>query len=175
MKRKILSIALLLSLVLPILGIAGWLFYQKFKVRQEVRQLLIEEIDKEKLSIIRISKRNKAVLKWEHSKEFEYKGEMFDMVFAEEHSDSLYYWCWPDHQETELNRQLASLTRSILESDPRRQENKSRVYSFLKSLFINHSVDFGTVFTEILDHKEGAIHNWNSIDQSPLEPPPRIS
>jgi len=143
-------------------------------VRKEVKWKMIEGLNRDELSLIAISKNQSSQLEWEHSKEFEYQGEMYDVVYKKETADSLFYWCWWDRKETQLNRQLASLTRILLDSDTKRTENSSRIAFFFKSLF--------TETTEYID--QVALENppafyelynkhWNSLTTSPPSPPPR--
>ena len=74
-------------------------------------------------------------VEWEHAKEFEYRGEMYDVVSVEVKGDTSYYWCWKDHKETKLNEQLNQLVASALEHNPRGREDESRLLAFFDSLY----------------------------------------
>jgi len=77
----------------------------------------------------------KTQLKWEHDREFEYRGEMYDIVKLEQSADSITYWCIHDKAETQINRQLDALTSLATGSDPQHQTSLGYFFSFLKSLF----------------------------------------
>jgi hypothetical protein len=151
-----------------------WLHYQKVMVRKEVKWKMIDGLDRDELSLIAISKDQKGQLEWEHSKEFEYQGEMYDVVYKKETGDSLFYWCWWDHKETQLNRQLASLTRILLDSDTKRKESSSRITFFFKSLYSDANKDRERVALEDpLEFHEIYSKSWKSLTLSPPSPPPR--
>ena len=77
----------------------------------------------------------KTQLRWEHAKEFEYKGEMYDIVKSEEKGDSMVYWCIWDKAETQINRQMDALIAAATGSDRQHRECLDHIFSFLKSLF----------------------------------------
>ncbi len=96
----------------------------------------MEGIAEEELTLLTFSKREAStLLDWEHPKEFEYRGQMYDVVKQYSSKDSLYYWCWPDHKESQLNQELAALTELLFNRNPQRQTNKEQVAVFFKSLF----------------------------------------
>lgn len=51
--------------------------------------------------------------RWEHSKEFEYRGMMYDIVRRENQGENTVFYCWPDHEESRLNRQLAAIAHQL--------------------------------------------------------------
>lgn len=44
------------------------------------------------------------LFRWEHSREFEFQGQMFDVARRELRGDTLHLWCYWDAAETDLNR-----------------------------------------------------------------------
>lgn len=73
-------------------------------------------------------------LRWEHAGEFEYRGQMYDVVETIMKGDSIYFRCWWDHEETKLNSQLDELLAVMLGTNPIRKENQKRWFNFYKSL-----------------------------------------
>jgi len=142
-------------------------------VKKEVKWKMIEGLDREELALIKLSKKHSDKLKWEHSKEFEYRGEMYDVVYKKETTDSLFYWCWWDHEETQLNKQRASLTKLLLDSDTKRQESTSRIAFFFKSLYSetgeNRDEPISTYSKESLFYYS---ESWASLAHAPPNPPP---
>jgi len=144
-------------------------------VKKEVKWKMIEGLDREELALIRISKDQSDHLKWEHSKEFEYYDEMYDVVYKKETTDSLFYWCWWDHEETQLNKQLASLTKLLLDSDTKRKESTSRIAFFFKSLYSESTKVQKQFFAE--ENRASVFFyntDWKSLEFSPSTPPPRL-
>lgn len=83
----------------------------------------------------------KAMLQWEHSKEFEYNGQLYDVVRQQSGASLITYWCFPDHAETRLQKQLTALLRINLQKDTQRQEKQSQVRHFYKNLFYSNNGD----------------------------------
>lgn len=128
----------------------------------------------EKLVLLKFTGAEKKLLNWHHSKEFEYREEMYDIVKTQVKDDTTFYWCWWDQKETELSRQLDELVAIALGNNSKRQENQSRLIIFFKSLFFTEPaikntadiLEFKEIFTYIPDH-------YQSISNSPPVPPPR--
>jgi len=114
-----------------------WSYHQKKEVKHLVKWEIIQGIDKSELVLIHLSKAEaNDKLEWEHSKEFEFEGEMYDVVEVEENVDSIKYWCWWDHEETKLNKELAELVNSLLGAQPEKKEKEQKLISFYHSLFV---------------------------------------
>lgn len=98
---------------------------------------MIAGIDCAELVQLTISKQDAAnKLRWEHGREFEYQGQMYDIVFTDSLSnDTLIYWLFWDNEETKLNRQLASLVANALGHDPGTQEKSAQFNHFAKDIF----------------------------------------
>lgn len=75
------------------------------------------------------------LLRWEHAREFEYLGQMYDVVKQEKHQDSLVYWCWWDQEETLLNQRLYALIKKALEQDPESQDAEDELSEFFELLY----------------------------------------
>lgn len=148
---------------------------QKKQVRREVKKQLIEEVGKEQLVLLVFSEKDQLTqLKWEHSKEFEYKGQMYDVVDKKIKGDTTFYWCWWDHAETHLNKQLKALVVNVWDNHPKNQENKNRLENLFKHLYfptereqkIQIAVFENDLFTCY-------INAYQSLIQSPIPHPPQ--
>lgn len=135
MIKSIPAILLLSALLLPALGGYAWLQYQKSEVRREVENRKERGFVEEDLVLLRFSKaETKTVLRWEHAAEFEYLGQMYDIIRTEVKGDSLYYWCFWDEEETVLNRELAEVEKGLFNADSPQQEKREQLQQFYKSL-----------------------------------------
>ncbi len=83
----------------------------------------------------------KVMLHWEHSKEFEFNGQLYDVVRQQYGASLVTFWCFPDHAETRLQKQLTTLLRINLQKDTQRQEKQSQVRHFYKNLFYSYNRD----------------------------------
>ena len=132
----ILIIIVLLALLAPAAVTYLWFNFQKAMVKHEVKRKMISGISNDDLVLLKLTKEQSiTLLRWEHSKEFEYNDQMYDVVKQEQKDDTIYYWCWLDHEETKLNKQLTKLINKSLNSDPQRKEKTERLFSFYRSLF----------------------------------------
>ena len=154
-----------------------WLQHQKHIVKKQVKNQMMEGIDKEELVLLKFSKEEKKTkLKWEHSKEFEYKGQMYDIVEKTVKQDSVYYWCWLDYQETKLNKKLDKLVNNVFHDNPKKQEKNQQLFTYLKSLyfskpFVWHSKNIG----QNINHHFYYKNFYRSINFTPPTPPPQYS
>ena len=123
-------------MLVPFTGIYLWMQYQKKLIRKEVKIKLINSIDKEELVMLTFTRYEITTkLKWDHSKEFEYQGKMYDIVEVNTKDDTIFYWCWPDHKETKLNKQLNKLIAQALGNNQQNKEKHKRFQNFYKSLY----------------------------------------
>ena len=174
LKKRIFAILLTGALVLPVFSTFLWLKHQKSLIKKEVKHKIIAGIDKDELVLLKFSQ--KAIyteLRWEHEAEFKYKGEMYDIVEKEISGDTTYYWCWWDHEETRLNKQLASLLDNILGSDKQSHEKQRQLFTFLKSLYIMELPQWNC-HPPVREKKQMAYHKamYSSYFAPPPTPPP---
>jgi hypothetical protein len=176
MKLRLVSFCLFLSLIVPVLVAYTWLHYKKASVRKEVKWKMIEGIEKDQLVLLKFTtEESQTILNWKHSKEFEFNGEMYDIVSSEMMGDTILYWCWWDHAETRLNKQLDGLVSRVLGGDPKTNENQNRVFSFYKSLFFRSLHEWKPDLAAIAISFSVALtdHISSSFNQPPKPPPKR--
>jgi hypothetical protein len=113
-----------------------WLHIQKTLARYSVRELLRESPVKNELVLLKFtSSESETKLKWEHSREFEYDHQMYDVVETKVIGDTIYYWCWWDRRETRLNQQLSDWAGKVFHTDPQNREKHCWLLSYFKSLY----------------------------------------
>lgn len=154
-----------------------YLSHQKKQLKREVKWEIIDGIDKSELVMIHLSKvEAKERLEWEHSKEFEFQEEMYDVVEYEETADSVKYWCWWDHEETALNKNLTEVVNNLLGNHPDKKEKEQKLISFYQTLFSEKSfqwkaLKFTQISNPITDYRFiSKIH----INPIPTPPPQKI-
>ncbi len=125
---------LLVSLIAPVLTGLTVLHFQRKALRKQVKHRILEGIPKSELTLVKISPENKNI-RWKHSKEFQYNGEMYDVVRSEKHGDTIYYFCWWDNKETKLNQKLNETLSLELGKNASRNTTKSALVDYFKSLF----------------------------------------
>jgi|GEM_PF-604329 len=135
--KAFVSLMILSAFCLPFCATYLGLQIQKWRVKHEVKAKLIQGIDKSKLTHFTFSKSQlETELDWEDDHEFEYKGEMYDVIERHEKGDSVKFVCWHDKAETELNQRLQRLVAKAAHSSHEHQARESLYCKFLKSLVI---------------------------------------
>jgi len=141
--HKLPGILLLLCLSTPLIGTYAGLRFEKYRIRKEVKKHMLAGLPDSALVFFKFSRQDsRTLLRWEHSREFEYQGEMFDVVKQLTQNDSLLLWCWHDHAETKLNRQLRHLIARYQANDPCRHDQEHRLAIFFLTLFYEYAPCF---------------------------------
>lgn len=126
---------LLFSLGVPFWGTYTILQSQKKEVKEDVAEQLREGIDANELVLLKFSvSDSKKQLHWEHDREFEYKGQMYDLIETTVKGDSIWYKCLWDKEETRLNRQLEKLMTWVVGSAAEAGDSDEQ-FIFLKPLY----------------------------------------
>ncbi len=167
---------MLFSFAAPVATTFVVLHAQKKQIKREVKWRMIAGIDRDELELIKLTREEAAEeLEWEHSKEFEYRGEMYDIVETVVKGDSIFYWCWWDHEETRLNKQLGELLTFAYSEDSTNQRNKERLSIFYKSVYFFDSLPIETtVFLNLKQTPPGYNRLFQSHSFSPPVPPPEV-
>ncbi len=153
----------------------GFLQLQRKQIRKSVKKKMLDGIPKEMLVMLKFTQAEKTSrLKWKHSREFEFEGEMYDIYDSENHGDTTYYWCYWDKEETQLNRQIAGLMDFAMKKNARRLEQKQQLNSFYFSLyFVGNKVNELTFKTDSQQFACHLISFYQSVLHTPLLPPPK--
>mgnify|MGYP003402136436 FL=1 len=119
----------------------------------------------------------KLKLDWEHSREFEYKGEMYDVLRSETKGDSIWYWCYWDRKETKLWKELNVLLVNLMGPGQQNKNEGRQLNDFFKSLILPFS-SIKQNLAEGHDHQQSMIpYNFSlhAFDRIPPVPPPELS
>jgi hypothetical protein len=166
---------LILTLAVPFAVPFFFLHYQKKQVRKEVKEMIVAGLEKEELVLLSFTyEETETVLNWHHSREFEYQGEMYDIVEAEYREDGVTFRCWHDKKESVIHRKMDNLVAQILASDPQKKENQQRLNNYLKVQYLSSNYSWNPFADLILLCSEDEfISRYQSRYISPPNPPPR--
>lgn len=140
MTKKLIALGLLFALLTPPLLVGGWLRLERYGLRREVRERLLAGVEPGELVLLTFTQEEALqVLRWERDDEFEYRGQMYDVVRTEKEGDSIRFWCWPDGPETRLNQELEALTARLFHDAPEPGQQTGRLVYFFKSLFFSEN------------------------------------
>ncbi len=138
---------------------------------------MIRGIDKQELILVKVGiDEVETRLRWEHSREFEYAGQMYDVIEREINIDTVFLYCWPDHAETRLNKQLTTLMALAMGQRPHNKDNQKRLADFFKSLFRSPQSEKTTQVQVIEMEPVHSIYrsDYSSFNLPPPSPPPEI-
>lgn len=174
--KHLISIGLLFALLTPPLLVGSWFQLTRHELRREARQLLLAGVEPGELEVFEFTVAEaQAVLKWERSDEFEYRGRMYDVVRVEQTGPKVRYWCWPDEGETRLNRELRALTAQLMRDAPQPKEQAGHLLTYFKSLFFRDRIAWQAyIFSEAKSGPETCVSSYTA-PALPLWPsPPRL-
>ena len=174
--RALYGYILLISLTATILTAVGWLAYHREMVREQLEHELYLTADESKLVTLTFSvSDSKTELEWEHDREFEYKGQMYDVVSSKSTTDSITYIVIWDRAETKIKKQLAVLLDRSLQDDPEHQSTQQQLQSFLTSLFAEQLFEWHAINpSELKKGKTLYSEKYFYSYQKALSPPPRL-
>jgi hypothetical protein len=176
-KGIIVFVLLSCLLVDPMVGNFTWLHYKKIMVQKEVKRHIIQGMDKDNLVLLKFSKQEtQTKLIWSHPGEFEYNRKMYDIVETKTMGNTVYYWCWYDHEETMLKRQLEEVADRALGKSPKFKKEIAPLIPYFKTLyclFYSH----GNISIPQVWYKQVGLsyHLYSQILIQPPTPPPQIS
>jgi len=175
LKKKIYAILLITVLLAPSSVTYMWLQYKKNMTKKQVDKNIQAGINKEKLVLLKFTEEEaETELRWEHSREFEYHHQMFDIVESKIVGDSIYYWCWWDIAETMLNNKISELGKYAFDTDAQKNNKKEHINPFLKMIYFS---EFNIWHGNCPDSQEikffSLIDLYDSLYFPPPEPPPR--
>ncbi len=168
---------LVIIIAAPFVGTYTWLQYKKYQVQQEIRLRMQAGVKKMNLTVLQFNRIEiNSLLRWEHDKEFEYMGEMFDVVSRKEMGDSIIFICLKDIKETSINKQIRLLVSVAIGQDQQQRENHKRLTNFSKSLYNSLLFPWSLPYPDIHTKKGNTPYfsNYSSIHLPPPFHPPKM-
>ena len=145
-------------------------------IKKSIKRKMIAGIDKEELVLLKFTKMEaERDLRWEHSKEFEYRGEMYDIVERTSKGDSIFYWCWWDHEETQLNLALSDLAEKALGKDSKRNQKRQQLLDFYKNINPERAVFSLAIQIQDIENLNACYQfSCSTFHKKPSLPPPKL-
>ncbi len=128
------TICLLICFTVPVAGTYLWLCYERKLVKREVQAALLQKLDKKDLVLFSFTaEEEKQLLEWEHSREFSFHHQKYDVVSREKVEKRMQYWCWKDVKESAIDRRISELTRKAWEDDDVENNGEKITVEYVKS------------------------------------------
>lgn len=149
-----------------------FLCLQKIKIQHEVDELIQSGIDKKDLTLFTFTEKEISQLNWKHSKEFEYKGEMYDIVEREKRGNSTLFWCWKDEKETKHNAKVHGVLRRLF-GNKLHQKNQKQKGKFLNLVYYFIQEETTEIELEVDLRNFHYQLFYSAFIPSPIGPPPK--
>lgn len=174
--KRLICIGFCFSLMAPIFSAYFAFQYRSSTIRQEVEAQIEEGIEEHDLVLLKFThEETETLLRWEHSREFEFNQQMYDIVETEVFEDSIFYLVYWDIEETELKNGYKDLITGILGVE--KNSSKHRILlklGFRSIYFLEHKENLALLerSKRITFPKIG----YDLLTQCypPLSPPPRF-
>ncbi len=176
--NRIIGIFLFCCLTVPFLGTYLWLQGRLQVIKHHVEKEIKKGTGKEVDVLFKFSLTDsKSLLDWEHSREFEYQDEMYDVLRSDTIGDTAWYWCYWDRKETKVKRDLHSLVANSLDHGPFNQTQQQHLNHFFKNLYCYPKSEMPEANDHLFQTKISSDYLDNVSDIClipPIPPPERI-
>jgi hypothetical protein len=167
-----LATILLILMLLPFGGSYLFLEFEKSKARDYAQLALANEENPTQMVWLKFTKEEiKNDLRWEHSGEFEYKGQMYDISKREEKGDTTYFYCYWDKFETLINAKLNDLI-ALHTAGKNKQNDTELIVSLFKAVYLTANNIIEIDFPSLVAMNTSAIHPAHYNTDLKLESPP---
>ena len=173
------SSILILTLSFPI--ILNWAYFKLSlqKVRYDVEERRSSGFEVKEIKQLKFSKKEITTkLRWEHSREFEYLGEMYDIITQDDCNDSITYICYWDIEETKLKKQMNKIYYNDDDNQPDQHKKGAKLLEYFKQLYIYELVTifenrnyYPIYLRNIINKKKSIFSKFYNVVPSP---PPEL-
>jgi hypothetical protein len=109
--------------------------FQKRLIRNSVKELIYSGLSNSQLSRIVVNTSDSDYLLWHHHDEFEFQGNMYDLISIESSKDSIVYLCFLDEKESAINIYIDQQAKSIWSHSPFANDFETKLVDFIQKVF----------------------------------------
>lgn len=95
----------------------------------------VEGVSTQELIHLRISKHEEKEISWKHSREFRFRGKMYDILSVEHRDDCIIYTVWEDTRENKLYIRFHQFLNSFAGGQPLEKGNATLFQLLIKSFY----------------------------------------
>lgn len=137
--KRALIILLLFTFAYNFLG-AGFVYnVWLYSVKEDVKEQIERGTEGEQ-TLIKVpkswSENPPDNFKWHEDHEFEYRGQMYDVIRQQTRGNEIWYYCYWDKAETKLLKNLSKYVSSYLHQHPQKDQKTSFISSYLDKVFV---------------------------------------
>lgn len=154
-------------LILFLVNTGGFYYVFKFKeyrIKKEIKTKIKLGVNEEELKTFVLTASNQHKFKWKHSKEFQFNGNMYDVVYRTKQADgSEILKCVSDAQETVLFKHLDECLQQHLISNHQGKHPLIEFHTFLTHLFFQPDLNLREI-DDVLENHNSTYLNHNYLD-----------
>lgn len=137
--KRALTILLLITFVYNFLGTGFVYNVWLYSIKENVKEQIERGIDGER-TIVKVpkswSENPPENFKWHEDQEFEYRGQMYDIIRQETRGNEIWYYCYWDEAETKLLNNLSKYVSNYLHQHPQKNQKTSFLSTYLDKVFL---------------------------------------
>lgn len=150
--------------------------FQKRIIRNSVKELIYSSLSNSELSRIVVKTNDSDDILWHHHDEFEFKGNMYDVISIDSQKDSVVYLCFLDEKESKVNINIDQLAKSIWSHSPLSNDFETKLVDFIQKVFPpQHNLGFPISILETHDTCLDKIFGLSEGIKVVFSPPPECS
>lgn len=137
--KRALTILLLTVFSFNFLGASFVYNIWLYSIRESVKEQIEGEYEEEKTLIkvpLKWSENPPPEFKWHEDHEFEYRGQMYDIIRKEQRGNQMWYYCHWDKAETELLKNLSEYVSNYLQQHPKDNQKTTSLTTYLDKIFL---------------------------------------
>lgn len=171
---KSLNVLLLILLTLPFFGGFAILNIQKQAIKKQTKKQIIAGIPKTEQTLFFFPANSPYSFVQQHKDNFEYKGNIYVVIAYEKVEDNILITCWLNKAESSLNRVLSNLVNLTISTNPKNNQGKELLMSFVKNLYCQNKLQYN--FNNLSHSKRlfSYFHNYKNIILTLDSPPPQL-
>lgn len=103
--------------------------------KKEARSKFLSGVSNREFIQIQITRESERELEWKHSKEFRFRGHMYDIISVQSNSFGTVYTVWPDAKESALYRKFQSFLNDFAGGQPLEKGKSLLIQNLLKACY----------------------------------------
>ena len=154
-----------------------YLHHEKGMAKKAMHEYLRDNRAKDIVQITVHEKEIYTKLIWEHEREFELNGEMYDVMTVMSKGDSVIYRCIHDKKESSINKRIKSFIATFLNKEKGTDMNVIVYSDIFKILYPPSSSLSAMLIMPEIQSKHGGydISHQPQFSTQPNTPPPKIA
>ncbi len=110
------------------------------QIKRSVKWTYLNERSNDELVLVKVAKSLEAnsntFFSRVHAKEFEFLGDMYDIVRQSDKGDTTYYYCFHDREETQLAQKIHEQLFQLLAGDSEKSKQQKNVWDFCQIKYL---------------------------------------